>query len=304
GILPAAALGDLVAPFGVRALAQQLTALARRPNPFVLIEGATGTGKELLAKYVATILGRTNPYAAVNIAGIADGVFESQLFGHVAGAFSDARVASPGILAAHEHGAVFLDEIGSLALPLQSKLLRLLDQREILPVGASQPRTVDVLVIAATNGGLDQAVAEGRFRADLLARLAIARLELPPLRSRPEDLFTVAQKLASRHQIELDPANTEVEAIERMLAHDWPRNVRELEATLRQAATLDPRPGLRLWCVNRILGKPESTPTIALTEAAIEEALALEGGNETAAARRLGVTRGKLRRHLARKEPS
>jgi len=304
GVAASSSLGQLVAPFGLRDVAQGLAGIVARPTPFVLIEGETGTGKELLARHVAYALGRSEPYGAVNVAGIPVGVFEAQLFGHVAGAFSDARTDSPGLLAAHEGGAVFLDELGSLPLTLQSKLLRLLDQREILPVGAPRPRTVDVLLIAATNGGLERSVAEASFRADLLARLNIARLELPPLRERPEDVFAIAQHLAARHRIELTTAAIEVEAAERLLLHTWPRNVRELEATLREAATLDPRPGLRLWTMQRLLGEQPETRVGVLTESAVASALAAEANNETQAARRLGVTRGKLRRFLSRKAPS
>lgn len=304
GLTASAPLGQLVSPFGLRDVAQALSGIALRPTPFVLIEGDTGTGKELLARHVVATLGRETPYAAVNVAGIAEGVFESQLFGHVAGAFSDARTASLGVLSAHEGGAVFLDEVGSLPLALQSKLLRLLDQREVLPVGATRPHFVDVLLVAATNECLEDAVAQGRFRGDLLARLAIARLELPPLRERVEDVFAIAQHLAARHRIDLDPAYVEVEAMERLLLHAWPRNIRELEGILRQAATLDPRPGLRLWCMERLLGEDTAARSGLLSEDVVAKALDLESGNETAAARRIGVTRGKLRRFLSKKGPS
>lgn len=299
---PSEPLGDLIAPFGLRALARALTALTLRPTSFVLLEGETGTGKELLARHVVERLGREKPYAAVNVASVAAGVFESQFFGHVAGAFSDARTASPGLLTAHEGGAILLDELGSLPLSLQSKLLRLLDQREVLPVGATRPHCVDVLLVAATNGGLEKAVTEGRFREDLLARLNIARLDLPPLRERAEDIYAIAQQVAVRHKVDLDPAQVEVEALERMLLHPWPRNVRELESTLREAATHDPRPGLRHWAIQRILGTTTQSRSGLLQDELVAEALALEGDNETAAARRLGVTRGKLRRYLSKKE--
>lgn len=304
GLAPSPPMGSLVAPYGLREVAHQLGELVRRPNPFVLIEGETGTGKELLARCVAHAVGRSDVYTAVNVVSIPDGVFDSQLFGHVAGAFSDARTASPGVFGAHDGGAVFLDEIGSLPLALQGKLLRLLDQREILPVGATRARTIDVIVIAATNGGLESAVSDGRFRADLLARLAVARFELPPLRDRAEDVFAIATTLAARHQLDLDPRFVEVEAVERLLSYPWPRNARELEAALRQASMLDPRPGLRLWTIKRIVGDDPDGRSFALTDAIVAEALAATSGNETAAARRLGVTRGKLRRHLSRKDPS
>lgn len=301
---PSKPLGRLVGPFGLREVARSFMATLRAPTPNVLLEGETGTGKELLAQALADALRPGRPYAAVNVAGIAAGVFESQLFGHVAGAFSDARSASQGIVLAHAGGTVFLDEIGSLPLELQAKLLRLLDQREVLPVGATRPVTVDVALLAATNGGLEQSVDEGRFRADLLARLATTRFEIPPLRERAEDLFPIADVLAARYGLELTSSQVEVEAAERMLLHAWPRNVRELESTLRRSAVLDPRPGLRLWAVQQVLGEQPASRVGLLSSAAVEAALDAEGGNETAAARRLGVTRGRLRRFLAGRGPS
>src|SRR6185312_9661983 len=188
----------LVGPYGLRAVAQPLEGLPRSRPGNVLVEGETGAGKELLARAAAAALGRASPFAAVNVAGLARGVFESQMFGHVAGAFSDARGASPGIVAAHEGGTLFLDEIGELDLDLQAKLLRLLENREVLPVGAQRPVRVDVLVVAATNRDLQVMVERGGFRRDLYARLAMARIHLPALRERREDLVAVAAELARR----------------------------------------------------------------------------------------------------------
>lgn len=293
-------LGEIVGPFGFREVARDLEAHVRRGTRVLLLEGETGTGKELLARHAADALGRGVPYAAVNVAAIAAGVFEAQLFGHVAGAYSDARTGSPGILVAHEGGTVFLDEIGCLSLPLQAKLLRLLEQREILAVGAPSPRTVDVALIAATNEALERRVAAGEFRADLLARLAVGRLELPPLRERTEDLPAIARHLASRAGISFDQEHVEIEAIERLMLHGWPRNVRELDGVLAKAAALDPRPGLRLWTVSQLLGPAPSPRPGTMNESLVARTLAECGGNETAAARRLGISRGKLRRFLAR----
>jgi DNA-binding NtrC family response regulator len=301
-IVPSPPLGGLIGPFGLRGVAHALETLAARKPRVLLLDGETGTGKELLAQHAALHMDRGTPYVAVNVAGIAEGVFEAQLFGHVAGAYSDARTSSPGILVAHEGGTVFLDELGSLSLTLQAKLLRLLDQGEILAVGATAPRTVDVTLVAATNESLEDAVAAGAFRDDLLARLALARIELPPLRERAEDLPALARHLAKRAGLDLGPEHVEIEALERLMLHAWPRNVRELDAVLRKAASLDPRPGLRLWCVNRLLGPTAPKRAGLLSAATIEAALSETGGNETQAARRLGVSRGKLRRFLAQKD--
>ncbi|MCC6527736.1 MAG: sigma 54-interacting transcriptional regulator [Polyangiaceae bacterium] len=303
-------LGGMVGPYGLRDFRAGLAAIARQRPQNVLIEGETGAGKELAAHAVAAALERGTRLVAVNVAGVAAGVFEVQLFGRVAGAYSDARTPSKGVIAQHEGGAVLLDEVGELPLDLQPKLLRLLDNREILPVGATQPVRVDVLLIAATNRDLESLVAAGTFRRDLHARLAMARLVLPPLRDRPEDLFAVAQALAARERLPLTSDATEVEAVERMLLYPWPSNTRELAAVLRRANALDPETrGLKLWTVEQVLGPTGPTGASgpggpnsprALSQQLVTATLEECGGSEAAAARRLGVSRGKLRRFLGK----
>jgi len=292
---PAPPLGGLVGPFGLREVAAELEGLAWQKPGTVLIEGETGTGKELCARAIAERLGRADRYAPVNVAGVAAGVFESQLFGHVAGAFSGASGGSDGVVVAHDGGTVFLDEIGELPLPLQAKLLRLLDNREVLPVGADRPREVDVLVLAATNRSLEAMVDAGTFRADLFARLDTARVELPPLRERIEDIVAIARALGGGA---LEPEAMEVEAVERLMLRAWPRNVRELRSVLEAAARRDPEPGLRLWALDEVLGdeEPRAPARHALTDALVEATVAECGGNVTEAAKRLGVSRGKLLR--------
>jgi MoxR-like ATPase len=296
---PAPPTSGLVGPYGLRAVAEPLAGLARSRPTNVLVEGETGVGKELVARAAAAALGRDAPFAAVNVAGVARGVFESQMFGHVAGAFSDARTASPGIVAAHDGGTLFLDEIGELDLDLQAKLLRLLENREVLPVGSARPVRVDVLVVAATNRDLEEMVDEGAFRRDLFARLAMARIHVPPLRARREDVFAVASELARRAGGALAAEGCEVEAVERLLLEPWPGNVRELDAALAAARRLDPAPGLRLWALTEVLGEAEGHRP-ALTHEIAEAAVAAAGGNVTAAAEKLGVSRGKLVRFRKR----
>ena len=297
---PASPIGELIGPYGLRNVAQAVAAFERNPPGNVLIEGETGTGKELAARAVAVALGRAEPYVAVNVAGVPTGVFESQLFGHTAGAFSDARSAAPGTIAAHDKGAVFLDELSELPLELQPKLLRLLENHEVQTVGAERPTAVDVLLIAATNRDLQSFANDGHFRLDLYARLALARMTLPPLRDRPEDVFAIARHLADG----LEPAACEVEAIERMMLDPWPSNVRGVQAMFGELASIDPAPGLRTWSVEQVLGshdKPRASAparAVTLTAEAIQAAIDGCGGNETQAARRLGVSRGKLRRFL------
>ncbi len=290
-------LGAMVGPFGLRAVRAAMEALARSRPRNVLIHGETGTGKEHCAQVVAAALGRAAPFAAVNVSGIAAGVFESQLFGHVAGAFSDARQASKGIVASHDGGAVFLDEIGELPAELQPKLLRLLESGEVLPVGAVKSVMVDVVFVAATNRQLAAMVEEGRFRRDLLARLAAVSIALPPLRARAEDVFAIAERLESRRGRSLAAEDCEVEAVEQLLLQPWPANVRELSAALERLQATDARPGLRRWVVEDVLGVA-STQSSALTSERARTALDACGGNESEAARRLGVSRGRLRRFL------
>jgi MoxR-like ATPase len=298
---PAPPVSGLVGPYGLRGLALPVTSPGpgQRAPLNVLIEGETGVGKELVARAAAAALGRATPFAAVNVAGIARGVFESQLFGHVAGAFSDARTAAPGIVVAHDGGTLFLDEIGELDLDLQAKLLRLLENREVLAVGAQRPVHVNVAVIAATNRSLEEMVSRGAFRRDLFARLAMARIDVPALRDRAEDLFSVAAELARRAGSALVEADVEVEALERLLLESWPGNVRELDAALLAVRRVDPAPGLRLWALEEVLGAATGLKS-ALTEEMVEAAIEAEGGNVTAAAARLGISRGKLLRYRKR----
>jgi transcriptional regulator with GAF, ATPase, and Fis domain len=297
---PAPPVGELVGPFGLRSLAATVEGLSHAQPGNVLVQGETGVGKELVARAVALAFGRADRLAAVNVAGVARGVFESQLFGHVAGAFSDAKTAAPGIVLAHDKGAVFLDEIGELPLDLQAKLLRLLDNREVLPVGGQRAVTVDVLFVAATNRDLAEMVERGEFRRDLWARLAQATIAVPALRERNEDVFAIVQALWRRAQAPAPaPEQVEVEAVERLLLEPWPNNVRELDATLAAVRRKDPEPGLRLWALEEVLGSRRDDKT-ALTREAVDAAVRAADGNVTAAASKLGVSRGKLLRMLKR----
>jgi transcriptional regulator with AAA-type ATPase domain len=300
---PSPPLGALVGPYGLRAVAEALRSIASRRPTNVLIEGETGTGKELVAAALADATGRSGKYGVVNVAGVTPGVFESQLFGYVPGAYSGSGKGSPGVFVAHDGGAVFLDEIGELPLELQAKLLRVLDNREVLPVGAVRPTKVDVLVISATNRNLEEAVAKGTFRRDLHARLAAARIELPPLRERAEDVWEIVRAIMRGRGGDFDAGQVEVEAVERLLLQPWPSNVRELTSALERCAMIEPPPSLRLETVERVLGAAEGGGArTALTAEEIQSALDRCGGNESAAARQLGVSRGKLRRLAAQRK--
>jgi DNA-binding NtrC family response regulator len=258
----------------------------------------TGTGKELLAREVARQLRPTRPFAPLNVAAIPAGVFDSQLFGHAVGAYSGAGAASPGVVMAHNGGTIFLDEIGELPPDLQPKLLRLLENREVWPVGATRPVRADVLVVAATNRSLEAMVAEGRFRRDLQARLEQAKLSLPSLAARREDIFAIVQAWCATKGTPLAEPEIEVDAVSTLLLHDWERNVRELQAKLDQIAATD-RPGLlHTWAVQSVLGAGTAPVPVTMEQARL--AVERTGGNETRAAADLGISRGKLRRLLAR----
>ncbi|NUP07957.1 MAG: sigma 54-interacting transcriptional regulator, partial [Polyangiaceae bacterium] len=190
---------------------------------------------------------------------------------------------------------------GELPLELQPKLLRLLENREVQPVGAERPHKVDVLLIAATNRDLAAMVEAGTFRRDLLARLTAAVVELPPLRDRIEDLFAVLSTLASARGETLAPESVEIEAVERLLLEGYPANVRDLASVLARVRVIDAEPGLRMWSLQEVLGRTSTPSGRALTKERVEQVLAETAGNESEAARRLGVSRGALRRFLAQR---
>jgi DNA-binding NtrC family response regulator len=288
----------MVGPYGLRAVAARLASLVQSPPGNICLEGETGTGKELLAAHVARALGRGQPYAAINVAGVAAGVFESQLFGHQAGAFSDAKQAALGVVRAHAGGSVFLDEIAELPLALQPKLLRLLENHEVLPVGSDTPVKVDVLFIAASSRSMEDLTEQGLLRRDLFARLAIGRIQVPPLRDRAEDIWAIIRRLAPGVGLRIENARVEGEAVERLMREPWPHNVRGLIGALREIAAADSIPGLALWAVEHVLGaRPSALPAgTDLTAEAVAAALTMAGGNETQAARLLGISRGRLRR--------
>ncbi len=219
---------------------ETLARVARTPVP-VVVEGETGTGKELLARAYHALSGRKGEFVAVNCGALPDTLVQSELFGYRKGAFSGAGEDRPGLIRGAEGGTLFLDEIGELPLASQASLLRVLQEREVLPVGATRPIKVDLRLIAATNRDLERAVREGAFRADLLARLSGLRLRLPPLRERPEDLGLLLALLLRRHVPGGQALAVTPEAARALFHHDWPRNVRELEHCLALAVALSPQ---------------------------------------------------------------
>lgn len=290
----------------------------------VLINGPTGTGKEVLSRFIHSRSPRRDrPFIAVNCAAIPETMLEALLFGHQKGAFTGAHAASEGFFRAADGGTLLLDEIAEMPLPLQAKLLRALQEGEVLPVGATRPVRIDVRIIACANRDLPLEVEEGRFRADLFYRLNVFPLALPPLRERPADIAPLAFAMLLRHCREgtrlpwiADPA------LAMLRAHGWPGNIRELENVIRRALVLAAgspliEPGHiafdRPARLVHTAAPPAPFPAAAapgagqklsrvvqISEArAILETLESCGGRRNEAARKLGISERTLRYRLA-----
>jgi DNA-binding NtrC family response regulator len=231
-----AGLATLLPDLGTRLAA--LLSIARAPVP-VLLLGETGTGKEVLARSLHTASGRPGALVAVNCGALTPSLLESQLFGHKKGAFTGALRDEQGYVRAAHKGTLFLDEIGDLPLPAQAALLRVLQESEVVPVGDTRPHKVDLRVVAATHQPLDDMAASGKFRSDLLARLAGYRHELAPLRERREDLGLIIGKLLRRiHHVDGKVPRLVPEVGRLLLQYHWPLNIRELQQCLVAAVAL------------------------------------------------------------------
>jgi two-component system C4-dicarboxylate transport response regulator DctD len=203
------------------------------PTPVdVLVCGETGTGKELVARALHDFSGRRGAFVPINCAALPEALIESELFGHESGAFTGAGRERVGQIEHAQHGTLFLDEIEAMPLPLQAKLLRVLQEREIVRLGSNKPIAVDVRIVAASNAPLAPLIEQGRFRADLRFRLDVVKLELPPLRDRREDIAGLFELFAQRAGLRFGVAAVQVPPglADRLLAHDWPGNVRELRS--------------------------------------------------------------------------
>ena len=249
----------------------------------VLLEGESGTGKELVARALHERSPRAAmPFVAVNCGAIPGELLESELFGHVKGAFTDATRNKKGLVAEADGGTLFLDEIGELPLLLQVKLLRFLQEEEVRPVGETRARKVDVRVVAATARDLGRAVAEGRFREDLYYRLNVVGIRLPPLRERAEDILALAAHFLARYsplRPELAGMSFSPEAVEALRAHRWPGNVRELEHVIERAVVLADEP---------VIGE-EDLPERSVTSAAPAPAEPVAGRRPLGEARHAGA---------------
>jgi Response regulator containing CheY-like receiver, AAA-type ATPase, and DNA-binding domains len=275
----------------------------------VLVQGESGTGKELLARAVhRASTRRIHPFVAINCGAMPAELLESELFGHVRGAFTGAAREHPGLFLSAQHGTIFLDEIGDMPQPLQVKLLRVLQEGEVRAVGATTTTPVDVRIVSATHRDLDAAIADGTFREDLYYRLNVVNLHLPPLRERRDDIALLAQHLLSKLNGKY-PSGTRrfaPDALELLVAADWPGNVRQLNNVIEQCCALSTTPTIPASLVTRALrDKPADLPTLADARAQFEREylitlLRRTQGQVSEAARLAGRNRTELYRLLTR----
>ena len=282
----------------------------------VLIQGESGTGKEVIARYLHELSARTEgPFLSLNCGALPESLLESELFGHVKGSFTGAVRDKQGLFAAARGGTFFLDEIGEMSPATQVKLLRVLQEREAIPVGGTEAIPVDVRVVAATNRDLEDDIKRGRFRSDLYYRLNVINIHLPPLRDRRDDIPTFVRAFLDHIALERGepPKQLAPDAVEVIMAYDWPGNVRELENALERAVTLTkgesiPRSAIPDKIVDRkaeplVAERQHHTPTLDVIEQAyILWVLQSEGGNKTRAAEVLGIDPSTLYRKLGRYE--
>lgn len=309
-ILQGDGVPDLVT--GSRAMAEVLDMVERvaPSDANVLITGEHGTGKEVVARWLHYASHRKDrPFVAVNAGGFSAGVFESELFGHVRGAFTDAKTDRVGCFELADQGTLFLDEIANVPLAQQSKLLRALEAGEIQRLGSSKVRQVDARVVSATNAELPKAVAQGEFREDLLYRLNTVEIRVPPLRERPDDIPVLARHFLARYRerYEKELTGFTPDASEALMAHSWPGNVRELihaverGVLLARGAEINPGDlGLRRRAEGEL-----HLDELTLDEAEqllVERALDRHDGNVTRAAEALGISRSALYRRMNRPE--
>lgn len=304
-------------PVGKNRAFTELLKLAETVAPTdstVLLTGESGTGKEVIARYIHALSERADgPFVSINCGALPENLLESELFGHVKGSFTGAVRDKEGLLVAAGSGTFFLDEVGEMPPSLQVKLLRALQEREVVPVGATEPISIDVRIIAATNRDLEDEVRRGAFRSDLYYRLNVISLHLPPLRERVADIPLLAEHFLKnlserdgRRNFRLSEA-----ALERLKHYDWPGNTRELENALERAAVLAQGEEIGVDLLpSRIIEerpallvdeRPPENPTLEIIERAyILWVLQSEGGNKARAAEVLGIDPSTLYRKLNR----
>jgi two-component system response regulator HydG len=307
--------GILGSSAAMRALVD-LVARVAPSDATVLVTGESGTGKELVARAVHRRSRRpAGPFVAINCAAMPEALLESELFGHAKGAFTDARTARAGLFLQASGGTLFLDELGEMPLALQAKLLRVLQERTVRPVGGDHEIPVDVRIVAATNRDLEEAVDQGRFRQDLYYRIHVVHIELPPLRARGNDVLELAQVALARFAAASGRRVTGIApaAAQKLLAYDWPGNVRELNNAIERAValtryaevTLEDLPAkIQDYTSSHVLvasDDPAQLPTMDEVEHRyVLRVLESVQGNKALAARILGFDRKTLYRKLER----
>ena len=302
----------------IRASIEMLGKLASSGASAVLLTGESGTGKDLIAKALHYQSQRAGgPFVAVNCAAIPDALMESELFGHEKGAFTDARFLKKGLFELADGGTLYLDEIGELKIALQPKLLRVLEDFTFRRVGSSRDLTVDVRVVAATNRDLDAAVRQGDFRPDLLYRLRVIEMPLPPLRERREDVPLLVEHFLREFAVRFHKPGLRLspDAAEALAKYDWPGNVRELKNALERAVILEDGAEIgtrhlpaQLTRAPEVAPEADASGTFTLPErgvslesveeSLVRQAVAMAGGNQTRAAQLLNISRDTLRYKL------
>ncbi len=284
-------IGDGAAMLELRAVIERIAI----PKTTVLILGESGTGKELVARAIHDAsLRRGRRFVAINCAAIPATLLESELFGHVKGAFTDASRDKPGLFEDADGGTLFLDEVGEMPMPLQSKLLRALQEGEVRPIGGSASIKVDVRLIAATLRDLRAEVEAGRFREDLFYRLNVVPIAIPPLRDRPEDIPQLAKFFVARHAQRHGRGTVELtdEALEALAEQPWAGNVRELENVLERALVLSDGPVIDLTFLGSVMNVRAAAPPADTELAELSIKTATRELEATLIARALGVTQG------------
>jgi two-component system response regulator HydG len=308
-------LDDVVGMSSAMRRVFEMVGRAAPTDASVLIEGETGTGKELVARALHTRSLRANgPFVAINCAAVPANLIESELFGHARGAFTDAKNAREGLFVQANGGTLFLDEIGELPMEVQPKLLRALQERKVRPLGSNSEISFDARILAATNRDLETRVEERQFRQDLYYRINVLKIQLPPLRERGADVLALAQHLLDRiapnRKLSVSP-----EAAHKLMGYDWPGNVRELENCMERAAALasseqivvqDLPEKVRAHRADRVMVCAEDASELVtfdeLERRYIRRALKMLRGNKSRTAELLGLDRRTLYRKLERYE--
>lgn len=290
--------------WGESSAMQQLRMLVEKvatTNANILITGENGTGKEMLAREIHALSSRyKETMVSVDMGAITESLFESELFGHVKGSFTDAHADRTGKFEAANHSSLFLDEIGNLPYHLQAKLLTAIQQRSIVRVGSNEPVPVDIRLICATNRNLQGMVDKGEFREDLLYRINTIHVEIPPLRNRREDIVPLAERFITRFckQYDKAPISLTASACEKLTAHSWYGNIRELEHAIEKAVIIcdgNSMPAEMFQLVQKTeIQQTEASTLEEMEKAMIRKALDKCGGNLSAVASQLGITRQTL----------